>query len=111
MIDYEVGEIPSIGLGIEVMDERNNPINTIGYSSVELELKGSDNERVDLTGVTIESVPTELGSYVVNWPKDRSVFNKRGKYLMRLVLRKPDGSRDYTRPYEIRVREFGRLYN
>ena len=111
MIDYEVGEIPSVGLGVEVRDDRDNPISTIGYSSATLEIRGSDDEDVDLTGVTVERVPAYLGTYVVNWPKDRSIFTKKGKYLLRLVLRKSDGSVEYTRPTEIRVRDFGRLYN
>ena len=111
MIDYEVGEIPSVGLGVEVRDDRDNLINTVGYSSVNLELRGTDDEDVDLTGVTITAVPTALGTYVVEWPRDRSIFTKRGKYLMRFELRKLDGTREYTRPTEIRVREFGRLNN
>jgi hypothetical protein len=111
MIDYEVGEIPSVGLGVEVRDDRDNPINTIGYATVELQLRGTDDEAVDLRGVTVTPVTSALGTFVVQWPKTRSIFTKKGKYLMRLVLRKSDGSVEYTRPTEIRVREFGRLYN
>ena len=109
MIDYEVGQIPSRNLGITVKNDDDEAVNTIGYNSVTAELLGSDNERVDLTGVTVTEVASALGTYVVAFPKDRSLFTKRGKYLLRLRLAKPDGSVDYTRPYEIRVRDFGRL--
>lgn len=109
MIDYEVGQIPSRNLGITVKNDEDATVNTIGYDSVTVELLGTDNERVDVTGVAVTEVATVLGTYVITWPKDRSLFTKRGKYLLRLRLAKPDGSVDYTRPYEIRVRDFGRL--
>lgn len=109
MIDYEVGEIPSRNLAIQVRDEEDNPVNTVGYQVAEVEILGSDNERVDLTGVQVEPLTGYLGRYALIWPKDRSIFNKRGKYLLRLVLSKSDGSRDITRTAEIRVRGFGRL--
>ena len=109
MIDYEVGQIPSRSVGITVKNDSDEVINTVGYTSVTAELLGSDNEHVDLRGITVTAVGTELGTYVITWPKDRSLFTKRGKYLLRLRLAKPDGSVDYTRPYEIRVRDFGRL--
>lgn len=111
MIDYEVGQIPSRSLGVVVKDENDNPMNLIGYPTVRAEILGSDNERVDMTGVVVEAVTSALGTFVVQWPKDRSVFTKKGRYLLRFALEKPDGSRDYTRPYEIRVRDFGRIGN
>lgn len=109
MIDYEVGEIPSRNLALQVKDENDNAVNTIGYSVVGLDILGSDNERVDLTGVRVEALPNVMGRYVVIWPKNRSLFNKKGTYLLRLVLQKNDGSKDITRSAAIRVREFGRI--
>lgn len=111
MIDFEVGEIPSVNLGVEVRDQLDNLINTLGYSSVSLEIRGSDNEKVDVTGVGVTPVSSATGTFVVEWPKNRSLFTRKGKYLMRFALRKSDGSVDYTRPEEIRVRDYGRLYN
>lgn len=111
MIDYEVGQIPTRPLGIIVKDDNDNAMNTVGYQSATIEILGSDDERVDTTGVAVTVVPTALGAYAVEWPRNRSLFTKKGKYLLRLVLRKSDGSVDYTRPHEIRVREFGRIGN
>lgn len=111
MIDYEVGQRPATNLGIDVKDQFDNPRNLVGYATVEIEMIGSDNERVDVTGVEVQAVPNALGRFAIVWPKDRSLFTKKGKYLLRLWFRKPDGSADPTRPVEIRVREFGRLNN
>jgi hypothetical protein len=109
MIDFEVGQIPSVSLGIQIKDENDNPVSLLGYPVVELELIGSDNEVVDLTGATLVTVPTVIGQLAFTYPKDRSLFTKKGKYLLRIALRAADGSVDYTRTAEIRVREFGRL--
>jgi hypothetical protein len=109
MIDFEVGQIPAVSLGIQIKDDNDNPVSLLGYPEVELELLGSDNERVDLTGAVLQTVPTVLGQLAFVWPKDRSLFTKKGKYLLRVALRATDGSVDYTRAAEIRVREFGRL--
>src|SRR6478736_237639 len=106
MIDFEVGEIPTRALGLEVKDQYDNTISTAGYSRVELEMRGSDDEKVDLTGVSVQSVAQ---GFAVSFPVDRSLFTKKGKYLIRLALYKPNGSVDYTRPSEIRVRDFGRI--
>jgi len=111
MIDYEVGQIPSRSLGVVLKDDDDNAVNTVGYNSATIEILGTDNESVDTTGVLVSPVQTSLGSYLIQWPKDRSLFQKRGKYLLRLRLAKADGSVDYTRPYEIRVREFGKVAN
>jgi len=109
MIDYEVGQIPSRGLAITIKNDSDETVNTVGYTSVTAELLGTDDERVDLRGLTVTEVPSALGTYLIGFPKNRSLFTKRGKYLLRLRLAKPDGSVDFTRPYEIRVRDFGRL--
>jgi hypothetical protein len=109
MIEYEVGSIPSRNLTLVVRDELDNPINVVGYDNYRIELRGTDDEEVDLKGVILTEIPNALGAFVVSWPKNRVVFNKKGKYLLRLVLEKEDGSRDITRTAEIRVREFGRL--
>lgn len=109
MIDYEEGAIPSRPLTILVRDEFDTPVNTLSYDSWTLEMKGTDDEDVDLTGTQVSLIPSLEGSFSVVWPRDRSLFDKKGKYVLRLVLSKNDGSRDITRTAEIRVRDFGRL--
>lgn len=108
--EYEVGQIPSRPLGVLVRDDRDNPANLLAYTTYEIEMLGSDNEKVDLSGVELFTEGARNGILAIVWPKDRSLFNKRGEYLLRLVLRDDAGSRDYTRTHTIRVREFGR-YN
>lgn len=107
--EYEVGQIPARPLAIAVKDDNDNPANLLGYTTYEIELLGSDNEPVDLTGVSLNIEGARNGRFAVVWPKNRSLFNKRGEYLLRLVLRDAEGSRDYTRTHTIRVRQFGRV--
>lgn len=111
MIEYEVGTRPTRPLTLVVKDELDNPVNTVGYDSWMLEMRGTDDEDVDLTGVNILEVPNALGVFSVNWPKNRVIFDKRGKYLLRLNLITADGGRDITRIAEIRVRDFGKVKN
>lgn len=108
--EYEVNQIPAKPLGILVKDDNDNAANLVVYSNISIELLGSDNEEVDLTGVQLHTEGARNGILAVIWPKDRSLFTQRGDYLLRLVLRDSEGSRDYTRTHTLRVREFGR-YN
>lgn len=109
MIDYEVGTIPTRSLTLLVRDEMDEPVNLVAYDSWRLEMRGSSDKNVDLNGVELVEVPEALGVLAVNWPRDRVIFNEKGKYLLRLVLNGTDGGRDITRTAEIRVREFGRI--
>lgn len=109
MIDFEVGTVPTRPLTIVVRDEMDNPVNLIAYSGWELEMRGSDDEKVDLTGSSLVAVPQTLGVLAFNWPSNRSLFNKKGKYVLRLVLKGAGGGKDITRTAEISVREFGRI--
>lgn len=108
MIEYEVGAIPSRSATLLVRDELDNPVNIVGYD-IELEMLDSDNEPVDLSGIQIFQIPQAIGMIAVTWPTNRSLFNKRGKYLLRLVMRTDSGAVDITRTAEIRVRDFGRI--
>jgi|SRR6478735_3610017 len=107
--EYEVGQIPQQPLVVTVLDEFNNVPNLAGYTTYEIELLGSDNEGIDLTGVTLNTESARNGRFLVLWPKTHSLFTKRGDYLLRLVFKDDAGSRDYTRTHTIRVREFGRV--
>lgn len=109
MIEYEVGSRPSTGLTLLIRDEFDNPVNIVGYSSWQLEMLDSDNQLVDMSGVNIREIPSVIGGLAVIWPKDRTIFNKRGEYVLRLVFNGHDGAKDITRATEIKVREFGRI--
>lgn len=107
--EYEVGQIPARPLSIQIKDDFDNTASLLGYSIYGVELLGSNNEKVDLTGVVVNTESARNGRIVVIWPKDRSLFTKRGEYLLRLVFGDAQGSRDYSTPHTIRVSEFGRL--
>lgn len=109
MIEYEAGAIPSNPLTIIVKDELDNAVNVVGYDSWELQMKDTDDNEVDLSGVSIIEIPQVIGAFSVAWPKNRSLFEKRGSYILRFVLSKQDGSKDITRTAEINVRDFGRI--
>lgn len=109
MIDYEEGVIPSRPLTLMVRDEFDTPVDTLGYDSWHIEMRGTDDEDVDLSGVQIVQIPDLLGAFSVIWPKTHSIFDKKGKYVLRLILSRDNGAKDITRSAEIRVREFGRL--
>ena len=109
MLDFEVGEIPSDNIGVVIRDERDNAINLIGYPLIEVEILGTDDEKVDLTGVTLTTLTNAVGAVAIGLPKNRSLFTKKGEYKLRVVLRKADGSKDITRSAQINVREFGRI--
>lgn len=109
MIEYEVGSRPSVPLTLLIRDELDNPVNVVGYEDWHLEMLDSDNNLVDMSGVMIRHVPQVVGAYSVTWPADRTIFDKRGEYVLRLVLERGDGARDITRAAEIKVREFGRI--
>lgn len=105
--EYEVGQIPGEALPITVRDDADNRVNLTTYSSINVEMIGSDNEAIDLTGVTLFTQNARDGVIAVVWPKTHSLFTKRGDYMLRLALHGSDGARDYTRPATIRVRKFG----
>lgn len=107
--EYEVGQIPRDGLTLVVRDSNDGIVNLNEWDSVGVEMLGSDNEQIDMTGVALMDESARNGIMVVNWPKTHSLFTKRGEYVLRLVLSNLDGTRDYTRSCVIRVREFGRV--
>lgn len=109
MIEFEVGARPSKPLSIAIRDELDNPISLLGYASLEVQILDTNNKKVDMTGVTVSEVTQAQGVLSVHLPKNRTLFPEKGKYLLRLVMLGPDGSRDITRTAEIRVRNFGRL--
>ena len=109
MIEYEVGTRPSRPLTLLVRDELDNPVNIVGYDTLRLEVLDTDDKPLDLSGVLVQELGDEIGVVTVVWPKNRTIFDKKGKYVLRLVLEGNDGVKDITRTGEIRVRDFGRI--
>lgn len=105
--EYEVGQKPGEPLTITVYNDAGSRVNLSTYSNVKVEVLGSDNEAIDLTGATLYTQNMRDGIVAVVWPKDRSLFTKSGDYVLRLALYGTDGALDYTRAGTIRVHKFG----
>jgi len=105
---FEVGSIPSVPQVFQFYDEDGNPANMSGYTGFEVELLGSDNERVDLSGIEVKTDATALGRLTVVWPRRSNVFSKTGQYLARFKFSGPNAV-DYSETYEIKVTNFGRI--
>lgn len=104
---YWVGQIPSRPISIGVRDSTGVPTNLGAYTEFNVILLGSDNEEIDLTGAVLSTQSVSTGRLTFFWPKDRSVFNKPGQYVMQLEIVGPTGTRDYTTEHTIRVRKLG----
>lgn len=108
IIHVEKGQIPLKNLTMTVKDGYGRLVNVSGYTSITARMLGSDNEEVDLTGLNVNRAGAASGRIIVEWPRDRSLFTKRGDYVLQLVLETPN-SRDYTKPQTIRVSELGKV--
>jgi|GEM_PF-7077782 len=108
-IEYEKGQIPSEPLTLSIRDDADSAVDLTQWDSLNVEMLGSDNESIDLSGVTLFDESARNGILAVMWPKSHSLFTKRGEYVLRLMLSNEDGTRDYTRSCVLRVREFGRV--
>ena len=107
---YWTGQIPSRPLTITVYDSYGNRANLSAYTDFEVNLVGSDNEEIDLTGATLTTSGAADGRFVFYWPTDRSVFDKPGEYLLQLEINGPSGTKDFTTTHTIRVRRLGGNY-
>lgn len=108
IIQMEKGQIPLKNLTMTVKDAYGRPTNVTGYTSITARMLGSDNEEVDLTGAVVNRGGAASGRIIFEWPRDRSLFTKRGDYVLQLVLETAN-SKDYTRPLTIRVSELGKV--
>lgn len=109
ILRYEKNQIPYRPVGITIVEEDSGTaMNLVPYDTIEVELIGSDNERVDTTGLLLNSQNRGSGQVFINWPVDRSLFTKTGKYLMRLKFT-GTGKNDFSDTVEIRVSDFGRM--
>lgn len=108
ILRYEKNQIPFRPVGITIVEEDTGvAMNLVPYDSIEVELIGSDNEKVDTTGLLINTQGRGSGQLFINWPVGRSLFTKRGTYLMRFKFT-GTGKNDFSDTVEIRVSDFGR---
>ena len=103
---YWVGQIPSKPIAIDVRDSDGYPVNLSAYTDFRIQVLGSDNEEVDLTGSSLTTSGAADGRFVFRWPVGRSVFNKPGEYLLQLEI-DGAGTKDFTTVHSIKVRRLG----
>lgn len=107
---FEVGTIPARPQVFQFYDEDGEPANLTAYTDFSVELLGSDNEKVDLSGVELRAADTVGGRLILIWPRRSNVFNKTGRYVLRFKF-SGLGNVDFSETHEIRVTEFGRVKN
>ena len=105
--EFWVGEIPSKPLEIEVLDSDNNEVALNAYSTIRARMLGSDNEEIRVDDIVFNRIGTTGGILTLRWPRNRSLFNKSGEYLLQLELNGANGTKEFTDAHTIRVREFG----
>lgn len=104
---YWTGQIPARPLSINVRDTVGREFNATAYTDIDVEMLDPHNNDVDLSGGVLQTAGAGAGRFVFEWPKDRSLFDKPGDYVLHLVLSADDGAKDITTQHTIRVREFG----
>jgi hypothetical protein len=104
---YWVGQIPARPIAIDVKDSDGFAMNLASYVAYKVVLVGSDNEVIDTTGSVLLTSGAVDGRFVFQWPKDRSLFNKPGEYLLQMEIDGLNGSKDFTTEHHIRVRKLG----
>lgn len=104
---FEVGSIPARPQEFQFYDEDGETINVINYESIEVDLLGSNNEKIDLTGMEIRTGTSGRLTFI--WPR-REIFTETGQYLLRFKFVGSD-SVDFSETHEIRVTDFGRVNN
>lgn len=107
---FEVGTIPARPQVFQFYDEDGEPANLAAYTDFSVEMLGSDNELVDLTGIELRSTGATNGRLVLIWPRRADVFSKTGRYVLRFKF-SGLGNVDFSETHEIRVTEFGRVKN
>lgn len=105
---YWKDQIPAKPLSIQVNNQDGTDMNLSGYTNIEVLLVGSNNEYVDLTGSTLNTISKAVGKIIFTWPTDRTLFKHAGDYLLQLKL-SGSGKLDFTTTHPIRVKELGRI--
>lgn len=108
--EYWVGQIPHQPLQVAVHDSYGNRLNLAVYDSIQVKMLDSDNSPVDTSGITLDFADDGTsGDVTIIWPKDKSLFNKRGDAVMQLQCNRADGSVDFTTSHTLRIRELGKV--
>lgn len=105
---YQIGQIPARPLAILVKSQDGVDLNLSGYTTINAKMLDTDNKEVLLTGSTVDSNAKQFGQIRFIFPTDRSLFTKKGDYILQLEL-VGSGKLDYTTSHTLRVREFGRV--
>lgn len=105
---YWVDQIPLRNLAITVKDSAGRPLNLTNYTDISVRMLGSDNEEVDLDGAVVNSGGASSGRLIFEWPRDRSLFNQAGDYVLQVVL-KAANALDMTTAHTIRVSDLGKV--
>lgn len=107
---FEVGQIPAKPSVFQFYDEEGNDANLSPYTNFEVELLGSNDEKVDLSGITVRTDATALGRLTIVWPRRKNVFANTGEYVLRFKFSGLD-SVDFSESHTIKVTDFGRVTN
>jgi hypothetical protein len=105
---YWRDQIPAKPLSIQVKNQDGTDMNLSGYDTIEAVLVGSNNDFVELSGSSLNTINKDLGKITFIWPTDRSLFSYAGDYLFQLKL-SGTGKVDFTSTHPIRVKELGRV--
>lgn len=101
-------QIPAKPLSIQINNQDGTDMNLSDYTTIEPVLIGSNNETIDLSGHTLNTVSKGSGKIIFFWPTDRSLFQTTGDYVLQFKLT-GTGKLDYTSTWPIRVKEAGRI--
>lgn len=105
---YWKDQIPARPLSIQVNNQDGSYMDLSSYTTIEVVMVGTNNELVDITGLTVNTVGKGAGKIVLNWPTTRTLFEQAGDYLLQLKLG-GTGRLDFTTTHPIRVKELGRM--
>jgi len=105
---YWIGQIPARPLSIVVKTQEGTDFNLSGYTTINAVLLDPDNNEVSLSGSTLDTNAKAFGQLRFIWPTTRSLFEKRGDYVLQIKLQGSDRL-DYTTTHTIRVRELGKV--
>jgi hypothetical protein len=104
---YQIGQVPSRPIAIDVRDSDGNEADLSSYASFTVRLIDPENGEVDLTGSSLTVSGASVGHFIFRWPTDRSLFDQTGEYLLQMEIDGVNGTKDFTTPHTIRVRRLG----
>lgn len=104
---YWIGQIPARPLAIVVKNQEGADLNLSQYTTINVKMLDTDNKEVPTTGAVVDANAKQFGQIRFIFPTDRSLFTKKGDYILQLEL-VGSGKLDCTTTHTLRVREFGR---